>query len=253
MSAYKLNVVFHGMFAFLFRRDRVEVLTPPEDDHVYKAGSWGRERRLREGAVYTLSGVKPGTRPKLDPRTNLIVSGVNGIECTQDTVFCSFHLPLPLQVTGLRRLKVDSKLLRGAAAPTLPETLPLVQVLTYAFDDAARLRFDPLPVWSPKPDGHGVANLHVWAESDSVFTEEERDHPIRGFERLMRIFPGVDLQLLYSAGAPMDSSVTVQGMEVWEQATLRERSRLLFGAPQEPGDGRGAELTNCLSLMVDAN
>ena len=127
----------------------------------------------------------------------------------------------------------------------------MVQVLTFDFHDVAKLSFDPLPVWSPEPNALGVVNLHVWAESDSVFTEAERDHPIRGFHQLMRIFPGVDLQLLHSAGAPMDSSVAVPGMEVWEQATLRERSRLLFGAPKDPGDGRGAELTNCLSLIID--
>ena len=251
MPALKLNVVFHGMFAFIFWRDRVEVLTPPEDDHVYKAGSWGRERRLREGGVYFLRGVTPGTRPTLDPSANLIVREVNRIERSPEAVFCSFELPLPAGITGLRRLQVDParRLVGGTAAAAMPASLPLVQVFTYSFADAAVISFDPLPVWAPEPDPQGIVNLHVWAESDSVFTEAEHDHPLRGFERLMRIFPGLDLELLYSTGTPMDGSVSVPGMEVWEQATLRERSRLLFGGPKE--SGRGAELTNCLGLIVD--
>jgi hypothetical protein len=251
----KLNLIFHGMFAFVIWRDHIEVLAPEEEDHVYKAGAWGRERRLRQGGVYTLQGANPGAkRPALNPKENLVLSNLTQIERDPETLFFSVILPFPESMTGLRRVKLDStrRLFGGAASSTVSATsLPLVQVMTYAIDDVTKLCFPPLPVWLPKPDGHSFLNLHIWAESDSFFTDAERDHPIRGFERLTRLFPGLDLQLLYSTGAPMDGSVQIPGMEVWEQATLRERSRLLFGVPQDPSTARGAEVTNCLTMHVD--
>ena len=243
------------MFAFVIWKDRIEVLAPQEEDHVYKAGAWGRERRLREGGVYRLQGVMPGTAPPaLNANENLIVSRWTEIERDRELLFCALNLPLPESMTGLRRVKADSsrRLFGGAAAATLsPQTLPLIQVLTYGVEDSAKLRFDPIVPWVPAADAQGVVNLHIWAESECLFTEMERDHPMHGFECMMRLFPGRDLKLSYSPRAAMDGSVELPGMQVWEQATLRERSRLLFGVPEEIGDGRGAEVTNCLALVVD--
>jgi hypothetical protein len=252
--AQRLNLVFHGMFAFVFWRDRLEVLAPQEDDHVYKAGAWGRERRLREGHTYALRGVQPGASPPpIDASGNLIVSRFTTIERDPDVLCCSIQLALPDSMSGLRRVKLHptQRLFAGAAiGDATPTSVPLIQVLTFNVEDFSGVSLDPLTTWTPKPGRLGSVNLHIWAESDSFFTEEEKDHPIRGFEQLIRLFPGLDLQLLYSTGVPMDPAVDVPGLEVWEQATLRERSKLLFGVPEDP-DERGAEVTNCLSLIVD--
>jgi hypothetical protein len=248
-ATQKLNVIFHGMFAFVLWRDAVEVLAPEEEDHVYKAGSWGRERRLDNGQEYTLEGVRPGpAAPDLDPTENLIVSGLTHIVRDPNVLFCSFNLPLPQSINGLRRvtLQPDRPLFGGTVAREVsPRRIPLVQVLTYQVEDWKHVRLEPLPVWAPSPSVAGIANLHIWAESDSFFTEAERDHPMHGFQQMMRLFPDLDLTLLYSTGAPMEQSVEVRGVEVWEQATLRERSRLVYGAGP-----RGAEVTNCLSIHV---
>jgi len=255
MPSQKLNVVFHGMFAFITWPDGIEVLAPNEEDHVYKAGAWGRERRLCEGCVYTLTGVVPhSNRPELNPSENLVVRNLRQINRDPEVLFCSMRLPFPESLEGLRRVQLhdDRPIFGGAAADQIvASSLPLVPVLTYAVDDLARVAFDPLPMWVAEPGANGIANLHVWAESDCFFTEDERDHPIRGFEQLIRLFPGLDLQLLYSTGAARDAEVPVPGMQDWEQATLRERSRLLYGIPQDPNGGRGAEVTNCLALNVD--
>jgi len=254
-AAQKLNVVFHGMFAFIFWNDHIEVLAPEEDDHMYRAGSWGRERRLREGGVYALDGVTPSKTPiRLDPTKNLVLSRLTNINRDPRILFCSFTFPLPESMTGLRHVKLEParSLFGGAASKSVSiTTLPLIQVFTYQVGDFAKLRFNPLPLWTPTPGPQGIANLHVWGESDSVFTEDDRDHPMRGFEQLTSLFPDLDLQLLYSTGAPMDGSVQVPGMEVWEQATLRERSRLMFGGLMPLSGERGAEVTNCLNALID--
>jgi hypothetical protein len=255
-DAKRLNVVFHGMFAYVIWPDHVEVMAPQEEDHVYKAGAWGRERRLKEGGAYTLEGVRPGTEKlAINPRENLVLSQLRTIDRSVDALFFSLRMPLPHCMTGLRRVRLDpqKQLFRGEAARDLSLTmLPLIQVLTYVVDDFSAVHLDPNHTWRPDPASAGTANLHIWAESDSVFTAQEKDHPIHGFQQLVRLFPGLELQLLYSTGAPPEQPIAVGGMQVWEQATLRERSQLMYGVPNTSGedDSRGAEITNCLSLIV---
>src|SRR5436305_14965226 len=53
----QLNIIFHGLFSYIIWSDHLEVLAPQVDEHVYKAGTWGQEMRLKESVMYRLTGV----------------------------------------------------------------------------------------------------------------------------------------------------------------------------------------------------
>lgn len=247
----QLNVVFHGLFSYIIWPDHVEVLVPMVDDHVYKAGTWGREFRLREGVVYHLDGVHAEARiPEIDMRNNLVLTKVSKIDRSPERIFCSFILPLPRQIIGLRLASsppnhptFQGKALNG----TNPDSIPLVQAMIYSVESQPNLG-KKFP-WVPEDNGSGAINLHIWAEPEVDMPEGS--HPMQAFSRLMAIFPDVDLQLAFGASALPDKATHVRGLKPWEERSLVERSKLLFPPkPQKPAISKGTEVSNCVGMIV---
>jgi hypothetical protein len=250
----QLNVVFHGLFSYIVWPDHVEVLAPMVDEHIYKAGAWGKEFRLRENAVYHLEGVQVETRmPDIDVRNNIVLTNVSNIDRSPEKLFCSFILPLPQQMIGLRRAYAppNQPAFHGAAlnGPN-PDSIPLIQTFVYRVDGWPTLgeKFG----WIPEDSASDTINLHIWAEPEvDASGMQQKPHAVQAFSRLMALFPDVDLHLSFGAAASPDKSTHVHGLEVWEERSLMERCKLLF--PRKPRNrevGKGTEVSNCVGVII---
>lgn len=254
-----LNVIFHGMFAFVLKADHIEAIAPQIDDHVYKAGAWGRELRLKEGMAYELHGVTPAAaRPVLDPTMHVIVKTSNIVQ-NSATMFFTLNLPWPQKITGLRNLHPNSQYrgLTGASVRGVNlQQIPLLEVFTYPIADLNKLSLGPNFVWHYDSVGDHI-NLHVWAEPDAGTVDNtnqhNKHHNIAAFAQLMKLIPGVDLHPDQSPRfQPPDTDKAVKalvnGIEEWEEMTFHERSPLVHPSPDPT---RGVEITNCIGVFVD--
>lgn len=255
----QLNVVFHGLFSYIIWPDHIEVLTPQVDQHVYKAGSWGKEFRLKESSTYQLLGVhKEPSAPVIDLRNNMVLQKIVNIDRSQSRLFCSFTLPFPKKVEGLRRAMAvrQQPFFSGAAAAQMaPNSLPLIQVFTYQIDDIRQLSLGDFSLWQPELDKTTrTVNLHIWAEPEvSMIGSAQAAHAPDAFIRLMKLFPDVDLRLEFGPGAPPDKATGIKGMNSWEENTLLERTQLLFPPAATHTLHKGAEIANCVGLIVQNN
>ena len=140
-STVDLNLWFHGLFAFVIKRDYIAVITPKVEDHRYLAGLWKQEQKLQEGEWYRLSGVSdpshPNPFPELSPEKMPFISGVKSINMA-DSYFL-LRLPFPKQILPLRYVKADFS---GAQTPkrSASQTFPTVQPMRYKVTDYNNLR-----------------------------------------------------------------------------------------------------------------
>ena len=252
----QLNVVFHGLVSYVIWPDHIEVLIPQVDEHVYKAGSWGKELRLKESSVYRLTGVYGATvSPKIDTSNNLVLLKISNIDHSPSKLFCSFILPLPLEFRALRRARANGPIVAGRSlAANAPTSVPLVQTLVYQIEDVAKLSLGSGFFWRPEVTTMGTVNLHIWAEPEvDVTTAASTGHSAQAFSRLMALFPDVDLHLEFSAAAPADKVTDVRGLNGWEESSLVERQMLLFPKGQKRKSGKGTEVSNCIGVIVFNN
>jgi len=70
----KLNILFHGTFAFIQEEAQISALIPHISQHSIRAGNWLGETELAGGdATYTLAGVTADPRGRFDRRRNLFL------------------------------------------------------------------------------------------------------------------------------------------------------------------------------------
>lgn len=253
-SPQQLNVVLHGLFAVVISDDHLDVLMPQVDDHVYKAGAWGKEFRLREGVTYELTGVVGSKNTLINPDQNLLLRGFTQLHREPSKLFCSLKLPLPAEFRSLRRVAQaqTQRVFGGATAAKInAREFPLVITLIYRNFDHTRLALGALP-WTPELDAK-VINLHIWAEPDAPLGVNI-GHAPEAFQRLMQLFDGIELYFTASpsvaARIPIDKKTGVDGLQPWEESGITERSRLLF-PKQSASATKGTEIRNCLSLIID--
>lgn len=248
----QLNIVFHGMFSYVFWPDHLEVLAPQVDEHFYKAGTWGKEVRLKESTVYQLSGIKGvKVRPKIDGH-NLLLQHVENIDRSPEKLFCSFVLPLPKEIHGIRIARANGPIAAGRSLEgNSTAEIPLVQTLIYTVEDMRQVGLSNGFSWNPQINEMGTINLHVWAEPEiDLLMTSSTGHATQAFTRLMGLFPGVDLHLEFGAAAPVDKITGIRGLNGWEENSLVERQLLLFPPGQQKQKRKGTEVSNCVGLIV---
>jgi hypothetical protein len=251
----QLNLVFHGLFGYVIWPDRIEVLAPDVNDHVYKAGTWGKELRLKQGTTYRLGGVvASATSPAIDRKNNLVFRTISEIDRSPSKIFCSFSLPLPASMSGLRHApntKARPFFSGPASANLAIDSLPMIQTLVFHVQDIHQLGFGTALSWTPQIAKDGTVNLHIWAEPDADPGEPHPNHAPMAFNQLMSLFPQIQLQLEFGAGTVQpDKTVAIKGVSVWEQWSLVERNRILF-PPRALKAGKGAEVSNCIGIIID--
>jgi hypothetical protein len=201
----KLNVLFHGAFTFnqSAEPNRILVMMPLMEHHVYRAGNWLAETELRgrtgsKAVIYELSGVKPGeARIRPEDHLNLMVKTKPQI---QPEIFphATLRLPLPETITSLR----VAELPRGAFSHPEelvldddPQHITTLQVFTYDIKDE-----DTLSLKARDGEGHywepvfvdNYVNLHVFAAEDHF---HKPSNALEDFNVCAGLLGGVKLKL----------------------------------------------------------
>jgi hypothetical protein len=165
-----LNVVLHGAYAFVRRKDSIEALIPSLKHHVFRAGNWLGETELRNrGVVYELQGVKPGAA-EFDPDRNLIVKSNDRPQDPSARITLRF--PLPKQIYSLRIADVPRGSFQhpDALRRDQPvEHVATLQVFVYDFEDENQLFLKAKNgeghYWEPAFTGDSI-NLHIFSSED---------------------------------------------------------------------------------------
>jgi len=246
----QLNVLLHGLFAIVISDDGAEILMPQVDDHVYKAGTWGKEMRLKEGAVYDLTGVTGTNAPALDKSHLMLLQGYRTIHRDPSKLFATIRVPLPSEIHPLRLVTpaAANPLLGGTSASQIRASqFPLVIAFVYRNPAFGQLALGTHP-WKPEISGD-VVNLHVWAEPDAPL-EQNMAHSTEAFQHLVQLFGGLQLYINATNNdtVPLDRNTHITGVQPWEETAMVERNLLLY---PRPSPTRGAHLTNCVGLVVN--
>jgi hypothetical protein len=225
-----LNVVLHGLMGIVVGDKYIELLIPQIEDHVFIAGDWREERRLKQGKTYILSGVDGrGEAQKELAKGALTLRGFKQIDDGPAKLFCRIRLPFPDAVQHFRKLTAGETLkFKGVAAAKLENTeaFSLIPVLRYGFADANQLKLGDLR-WFPQLSESGVVNLHIFSEPLTHEVTQHADahtpHLEEGFANLVALFPGLDLQVS-GHGMPIQSAGKDIGLPSVQQITLPERT-----------------------------
>ena len=250
----QLNVIFHGLFAYVLDDLHVNVIAPNIREHHYLAGEWMQETRLEAGISYALHGVSGAfTMPQPDRGLNAVVPGFTKIDRAPDKVFCSFCLPFPCYLYHLRVVPApdptNPAFFSGSDAPNpAPGSLAMIQVFNYTFKDASRVRLYPSVPWVPTTQRFSSAsytNLHIWAEP---ICNMDINHVIPAFETLASVFSGLDLHVDQGAKSKPDSDPTAApGVSGYETKTLGERCPMA----RTSRDSGATDPRNCHGLFVN--
>lgn len=249
MPAGNLNVIFHGLFAFVVHHECIEVLIPKVDGHHYRAG----EVELAAQASYQLRGVESSdsvTRFSIERFP--VVAGFTVIDRTPARLQNSIYLPFPETFAGLREITVghDGYFGGRVRSQITCKHIPLVYVLRYGYKDPAHITLDSIHV--PAPAEGGDVNLHIYAEPPAPAAEAAhglpRNHAVLAFQKLVRLFPGLELELRKHDSIAPGPLPKIGGIDAdADQRSLMERGVPGGALPALPNPPRPI----CISLVVD--
>src|ERR1700674_1384108 len=99
-----VNVILHGVYGYILRKDFVEAYTPAVYGHIYKAGGsdYKSAQQLRR-VNYNLRGGAgdPNARFKPDPRSYPLLPLPDSVPVDPfGKRYCMFRLPYPKQIPG---------------------------------------------------------------------------------------------------------------------------------------------------------
>lgn len=221
-----LNVVLQGTFGYVLRDDYMEVYSPDQHDHAYKAGSRTSPVNLVGGDwKLELGGIRRSKRPSGWPTSGdnpVIDQRPADIEWWDplDTRFLSLRLPYPASKDDIFPLapfdwtKPDARsVFTGAASVLLNGTLktfPTAYAFRYNNVDpkdielvhATRGISHAFPDLTPSPGESGGINLHVFATHTATMRGKPADtsHYRRAFAAMVNMYPYLDLFLNIPAG-----------------------------------------------------
>lgn len=214
----QLNVLFHGLFAFVTWENYIEVLVPDVPNHVFLAGAWKKERELESDRTYRLLGMKsrPLAMMNFNPENNAVVHNAGQIDHRLEK--CRLLLPVPDRVWALRcELKNDPGEF-FSCNEIQAKKLPLVTALTYnSLEGAPSLG----SLWSAAP---GTTNLHVWSEPNHPVDDT---HAYVALKRFKALFPDhcLDLNPHYMERvAGIGEEARPAGVAAFEEQNLVERA-----------------------------
>lgn len=183
-----VNLVFHGVYAFVLNHDDIDVLIPYFAPHQYLFGSWASDQRLPDleplpkafMKIEGLNGVA-GCRPKYDFDPKVNVTAHNLVEESPESENKFAALKLPVYPTSVHHFRLyqhpdgpsatfpfhgvhgSGNKLNKLAGPT---------VLTYSADDPdeVEIQFQILDRYKPLKFARHIAedtlNVHFFSEGD---------------------------------------------------------------------------------------
>lgn len=203
-----LNIISHGTKAILLD-GAVKYLIPDVEDYSIVAGTFLEEQPLERGKVYKLEGVKSGDGPqaRISTGANIFLVGVSLHK--NAAIFCELDLPIPATFRSVRGVDIEADWFPDSKAfLQFSSQIALVHVLSYDFEDAAKLQIldehsQPFP-WKPKFDATTkTVNLHIYSDplTDAL-------PKVPAFTTLTKLF-GQELALDLSAVGPFVPPPTI--------------------------------------------
>jgi len=202
-GSHKLNVIFHGAFAFdtCTKPGHILALIPHMRHHVYRAGNWLAETELRgrthtKEVTYELEGVDPG-KGQFAPDRNLLVKPQKTGK-PQSLPYATLVFPQPERITSLLRAGIPRSSFASPQDLVVNDDnqhISTVQVFTYDYPDenAVMLKADDGDghYWQPAVvDGH--INLHIFAAEDHYHKPSNAEED---FNLCAELIGGLDLRL----------------------------------------------------------
>jgi hypothetical protein len=151
-----LNVIFHGMFAFVPDKSGITAVVPDLGvEHVYFAGAWRRESPLVRGRKHELHLTGAKAMPPISLHEHVVIH-CEKVKPNLGRSYCIVRLPFPHQIAGVRHAPTGSFMFTGRHKPSC-ERVPTLE--TFIYEDAlADASFTPRNSWVPG------ANLHLFAD-----------------------------------------------------------------------------------------
>ena len=249
----QLNVVFHGLWAWESRQDKILAHTPIDHEHKFPAGSFVNNEELKP-QKHTLTGVDAGNVNTFDPAQNVMVAGKPFVNANKR--HCVVELPLPRDIRSVRRVPVrNEKPFGGNDGQNLvPKEVTMVQILIYDADDVDAVRLEPSAIRvGLNPDGQ-TANLHLFAQPPGG----RHSHPggaERAYENMALMF-GLDITPLENLFVEATVDPGVLGLTASDLLLLGEAPPSAAAAASAPHSSHGPALlgvsgSNCDGLVVD--
>jgi hypothetical protein len=167
-----LYVIFHGLWAFETRVDKILARTCIEEEHEIVAGP-GMQALLPGHCRLINTGQQPRTTNQFHDDVNVIVT--NKKFALPSKQFCVIELPLPRHIESLRSTQPDNPPeipFGGVDGEKLrPEEVSMVQILFYTVPDPSKVQLVPpgiTPVYDQPTD---TAKLHIFAETPCRMTD----------------------------------------------------------------------------------
>jgi len=249
-----LNLIIHGLCAFVEQDHHVDIIFPAMPEHTFAAGSWRREMMLDQGETYRLFGVR-GENELPDECGECVISqkksGISLIDPEGDT-FCTVRVPMPKEMRPVRSMVKEGDIALdffvGEAVnqnKLHPSRIPIVYGLRYKIDNLSEVSLGEF--WSPdlSEEPKKSINLHIWAEPACNI---QRNHVSEGFRSLVGMLPELDLAIhpRWDVDLP-DTTIPAfpPDLSENEKELLRQRCQI-----EPPGGLLVTKLRNCLSIVV---
>lgn len=169
-----LYVLFHGLWGFEMRTDKILAHTPIEEEHDFVAGYIDftdpdspieHTKPLTAGHARLL-GVTPGKKNDFDPYNNVVVRNFGLIR--PEKRFCVVELDLPDDIKSVRNVTVQPKPRHpfgGIVGEDLhPKKVSMVQVFIYSVGDIGDVSLQPCNVHPHQDPYTGTAKIHIFAQ-----------------------------------------------------------------------------------------
>lgn len=242
----EVNVIFRGLFLFVYRPNMIEALIPNMGmDHVTKAGAFLGEQSMAPAAVgapYSLGGVAAG-QAGADRSSNIVLDSFEyDPDLSMDELYARIVLPRPKEILSFRPL----------TNPIIMEIDPLglfhgkrttgIRVFRYDAADLAAVQLYPHPVM---PEPHTISgvpgeflNLHIVAEPER---DLQSPHVRSGFDRTIALIPALRGTLKLGAQSTQFAEAagvdTRKGFVANELKTLAEINAMLLSRGIEARSG----------------
>lgn len=199
-----LNVVLHGLYLAVHRKESIEILIPDMGaEHTYRAGEWLGERVLAQG-TYFLTGVKRGDGT-CDGKQTLLVHSCKPV-ANPNALYARIIMPRAKKVFNLGQLHLSQdELLVHPSIQLSSYVLSTLQVYLYEIPDG-----DPRSVklgchWFRKSaqrfgDGNDYMSLHIFSAPDHP---EIPSHTQSGFATLVGMGEGLIGKMALNSTQPV--------------------------------------------------
>jgi hypothetical protein len=247
-----LNLIVHGLCAFVEQDHHIDVIFPHMHEHTYAAGTWRQEYMLDPGEIYRLLGVTHAA--KLPDECGECVisqrnSGISAID-PNGIGFCTLRVPLPKAMNPVRSMnKIEEASIDFFVGEAVdqnklhPTKVPIIYGLQYEIQNRLELALSDF--WTPNESElkQNFINLHVWAEPAC---NVESDHVSEGFRDLVGMLPGLDLAIhpKWDVDLPSEIEPFPPGVDDKEKAVLRERCGVA------PVHLDVTNIRNCINMVV---